>query len=95
MAFRFSTRFLPAGAAAVLSAAVLLSPAAFASEQGGLGDQVRGNAGYTSYSAAPDTSTPCDTCYMGAGLAGTQNKSSYTLQTTPRCDTCAKGSGSY
>ena len=66
-----------AGAMAVLAAGLMLSPL----------------SAMANYSSTPDgVATPCDTCYMGAGLAGTQNKAPAAVPQTPRCDSCTKGS---
>jgi hypothetical protein len=85
-----------AGMTALVAAAFLLLPYASAlagGDQGGfVRDQVGNNTGYTSYSSEPSPSTPCLSCYDGAGLAGTQNKAPYTIQSTPSCQTCARGS---
>ena len=83
-----------AGAMAVLAAGLMLSPlSAMAADQGGSRDKTPDTSAYTNYSSTPDgVATPCDTCYMGAGLAGTQNKAPAAVPQTPRCDTCTKGS---
>ena len=83
-----------AGAMAVVAAALMLAPAAMAgSDQGGSRDKVPDTAAYTNYSTSTDqTATPCLTCYAGAGLAGTQDKTPAAVPATPRCDTCTKGS---
>jgi hypothetical protein len=94
-----------AGAMAVLAVAFTLSPvnvnvahpfgyvSALAGEQGGAGDKQPETASYTNYSATQDqTATPCQSCYMGAGLAGTLNKAPAAVPATPRCDSCVKGS---
>ena len=83
-----------AGAMAVIAAALMLAPAAMAgSDQGGSKDKVPDTAAYTNYSASSEgTATPCQTCYAGAGLAGTQDKEPASVPQTPRCDTCTKGS---
>jgi len=80
-------------AMAALAVAVLLAPAAMAGDQGGSRDKVPDTAAYTNYSASSEgTATPCQTCYAGAGLAGTQDKEPASVPQTPRCDTCTKGS---
>ncbi|HEX4570281.1 MAG TPA: hypothetical protein VH184_07640 [Dongiaceae bacterium] len=81
-------------AIAVFAAAVMLAPTAMAgSDQGGSRDKVPDTAAYTNYSTTTDqTATPCLTCYAGAGLAGTQDKTPAAVPVTPRCDTCTKGS---
>ena len=83
-----------AGAMVVVAAALMLAPAAMAgSDQGGSRDKVPDTAAYTNYSTTTDqAATPCLTCYAGAGLAGTQDKTPAAVPATPRCDTCAKGS---
>ena len=83
-----------AGAMAVLAAGLMLSPlSAMAADQGGSRDKTPDSSAYTNYSSTPEgTATPCDTCYMGAGLAGTQNKAPAAVPQPPRCDSCTKGS---
>ena len=83
-----------AGAMAFLAAGLMLSPlSAMAGDQGGSRDKTPDSSAYTNYSSTPDgVATPCDTCYMGAGLAGTQDKAPAAVPQTPRCDTCTKGS---
>jgi hypothetical protein len=82
-----------AGAMAVIAVALMLAPAAMAgSDQGGSRDKVPDTAAYTNYSTTDQTATPCLTCYAGAGLAGTQDKTPAAVPATPRCDTCTKGS---
>ena len=83
-----------AGVMAILAAGLMLSPlSAMAGDQGGSRDKTPDSSAYTNYSSTPQgVATPCDTCYMGAGLAGTQDKAPAAVQQTPRCDTCVKGS---
>jgi hypothetical protein len=90
----FHNRLRLAGAMAILAAGLMLSPlSAMAGEQGGAGDKRPETASYTNYSATQDeTATPCQSCYMGAGLTGTQDKAPAAVPATPRCDTCVKGS---
>ena len=86
-----SKQFRLAAAAAVM--AIGLSTAALAGDQGGSKDRVPNTPAYTNYSTSTDdTATPCQTCYSGAGLSGTQNKQPYSVTTTPRCQSCVKGS---
>jgi hypothetical protein len=61
-----------AGITAVAAAFLVLSYAsALAGDQGGgVKDQVGANYGYTSYSAEGAPSTPCQSCYDGAGPSG-------------------------
>jgi len=90
---RHLTQLRLSTAMAALAVAVLLAPAAMAGDQGGSRDKVPDTAAYTNYSASPEgTATPCQTCYAGAGLAGTQDKAPASVPQTPRCDTCVKGS---
>ena len=83
-----------AGAMVVVAAALMLAPAAMAgADQGGSKDKVPDTAAYTNYSTSTDqTASPCLTCYAGAGLAGTQDKTPASVPATERCDTCVKGS---
>jgi hypothetical protein len=91
---RYLTQLRLTSAMAALAFAIMLAPAAMAGgDQGGSKDKLPGTAAYTNYSSSPEgTATPCQTCYMGAGLAGTQNKAPAAVPETPRCDTCVKGS---
>jgi hypothetical protein len=85
----------PAGMTALLAVSFLVLPyASSLAGDGGLKDQAgNNNSGYTSYSSSqPSPSTPCLSCYNGAGLAGTQNKEPYTIQSLPICQTCKRGS---
>ncbi|HZT20222.1 MAG TPA: hypothetical protein VFA23_12520 [Dongiaceae bacterium] len=93
-----------AGTAALLAAGFLLSPvksslvdptgyaSAWAGEHGGLGDQVRQNYGYETYSAEDGTPvTPCQSCYDGS-YTNAQNLGSYTYGRPAPCESCDKGS---
>src|SRR2546427_158349 len=84
--------FRRAGAMAILPAGPRLSPlSAMAGDQGGSRDKTPDTSAYTNYSSTPEgVATPCDTCYMGAGLAGTQDKAPAAVPQTPRCDSCTK-----
>ena len=75
----------------LFAAAVLLPAQAWAGgERGGLGDQVRGNYGYTNYTnyaaAADPLITPCQSCYSGG--TNEQNLSAYGIANTPICESC-------
>jgi hypothetical protein len=90
------------GAMALMAAGILLdnslgSASAWAAgnggDHGGARDQVQqnSNAGYTNYSAAPDTPVePCQSCYGGAGTDA-QNLNSYEYGQPKPCSTCASG----
>ena len=75
----------------LFAAAVLLPAQAWAGgERGGLGDQVRGNYGYTNYTnyaAAQDpVITPCQSCYSGG--TNEQNLSTYNIPNLRICESC-------
>jgi hypothetical protein len=90
------------GAMALMAAGILLvnplgSASAWAAgnggDHGGARDQVQqnSNAGYTNYSANPDTPVePCQSCYGGAGTDA-QNLSSYEYGQPKPCSSCASG----
>ena len=79
------------GTRAFLMTAILLPAFGFANawagERGGLGDQVRGDYGYTSYGATEDaTVTPCQSCYSGG--TNEQNLSPYNSRDLRICESC-------
>jgi hypothetical protein len=96
MKLAIDTRVRPTRMHAFLVAAALLLPAqAWAGgERGGLGDQVRGNYGYTNdtndtnYGAAAvdPLITPCQSCYSGG--TNDQNLSAYGSASVRICDSC-------
>jgi len=82
-------RVWPAWTQAFLVTAALLLPiqAWAGGDRGGLGDQVRGDYGYTSYGAAEDPLiTPCQSCYSGG--TNEQNLSAYNVSNPPLCESC-------
>jgi hypothetical protein len=87
-----AARVWPTRTHAFLVAAALLLPvqAWAGDERGGLGDQVRGNYGYTkytNYTAAQDPLiTPCQSCYSGG--TNEQNLSAYNVPNVRICDSC-------
>ena len=92
MRSNIATQVRPTRTHAFLVAAALLLPvqAWAGDERGGLGDQVRGNYGYTSYTnyaAAEDpVITPCQSCYSGG--TNEQNLSAYNSASARICDSC-------
>ena len=60
-------------------------------ERGGIGDQVKGNEGYTDYLAKEDPVTPCQSCYGGGGTDA-QNLSTFTPGQAKLCESCVNGS---